>query len=100
MTSDWKAYVRNRSEMFDVLRDFIHLLIVAMMITVTVQQANLDLHPETDTVYVDTTTENNIIDVGWYSVHLQKLFGFTFFLQTFNLIKILRLFPELGPQMQ
>jgi hypothetical protein len=100
LTSDWKSYVSNRSEMFDVLRDFIHLLIVALMITVTVKQANLDLHPETDNVYVDTTTDNNLIDIAYYSVHLQKLFGFTFFLQTFNLIKILRLFPELGPQMQ
>ncbi|CAK0884388.1 unnamed protein product, partial [Prorocentrum cordatum] len=100
MTSDWKAYVSNRAEMFDILRDFIHVLIIALMITVTVKQASLDLQPASDNVYVDTTDENNLIDIAYYSIHLQKLFGFTFFLQTFNLIRILRLFPELGPQMQ
>eukprot|EP00959_Pyramimonas_sp_CCMP1952_P138480 2898523-Pyramimonas_sp.AAC.1 len=63
MTSDWKAYVSNRAEMFDILRDFIHVLIIALMITVTVKQASLDLQPASDNVYVDTTDENNLIDI-------------------------------------
>lgn len=100
VTSDFKAYVKSPYEAFEFLRGLTFIVVVVMMITVTVKQANIDLQPASDNVYVDAAADSNLLNIASHSVNMQKLFAFTFVLQTFHLIRILRLFPELGPQMQ
>jgi hypothetical protein len=90
------------AELFDLLRDSVHLLIICLLVLVVVKQAQLTdvLEPAGED---PTTTANYPVDldtIAYYSSHLQKSFGATFMLQTFNSIKLLKLFPSLGPQMQ
>jgi hypothetical protein len=102
MSRDPIGYLTDGAELFDLLRDSVHLLIICLLVLVVVKQAQLTdvLEPAGED---PTTTANYPVDldtIAYYSSHLQKSFGATFMLQTFNSIKLLKLFPSLGPQMQ
>ncbi|CAK0801279.1 unnamed protein product, partial [Prorocentrum cordatum] len=95
-------YWESGEQRFDLAVDIVHIVIVVLLGLVSVQQALLanKLDPESDDPVTSAHHAVDFTQIASYSVHLQKVFSSTFLLQTFNLIRILRLLPGIGPQMQ
>jgi len=100
MVSDLNAYVSNGGNLYDIMHNLTHIVILCLLFVLTVKQAQLNVDPFSEDVYTIRDDQVDLLEIAEYAVHMQKIFGFTFFLETFNLIQMLRLFPELGPQMQ
>ncbi|CAK0818386.1 unnamed protein product, partial [Prorocentrum cordatum] len=100
IVTDFNGYVSDGAQLYDIMHAFTHIVLLCLLTVLTVKQAQLNVDPFSEDVYTIRDGQVDLLEIAEYAVHMQKIFGFTFFLETFNLIQMLRLFPELGPQMQ
>jgi hypothetical protein len=86
------ASVLTNARAFDTGFFLVLLLMCVMIVIVMRQQQLLHIQADNDTKFIDMFS-----DVAQIARHTQFVCGLSVFLQTFRFVKVMRLFPRIGP---